>query len=131
MMIKPSGTTSPHSKMEGEPKEWFRNLRSFGEVAIVLDHANKKLKGKLEDRGFPCMFVGYSDNHAGNVYRFINLKTQKIIHSRDVAWLQKFWGEYVGLKTSTIKYLENNDEDEVEILHDPIDIKEDNEDESA
>ena len=31
------------------------------------------------------MFIGYVDNHVGNVYRFVNLKTKKITLSRDVA----------------------------------------------
>ena len=39
------------------------------------------------------MFVGYADNHAGNVYRFVNLKTKKIILSRDITWMNILYGE--------------------------------------
>ena len=52
-----------------------------------------KIKGKLKDRGMKAMFVGYADNHAGNVYRFVNLKTKKIILSRDITWMNKLYGE--------------------------------------
>ena len=37
------------------------------------------------------MFVGYGDDHAGDVYRFINIQTKKVILSRDVQWLNLFW----------------------------------------
>ena len=36
------------------------------------------------------MFVGYASNHAGNVYRMLNLKTKRVILSRDVRWLNTF-----------------------------------------
>ena len=29
------------------------------------------------------MFVGYADDHAGDVYRFTNVQTNRIILSRD------------------------------------------------
>ena len=40
------------------------------------------------------IFVGYADDHAGKVYRFINVQTKKIILSRDVQWLNLFWKQY-------------------------------------
>ena len=46
----------------------------------------KKMRSKLDTRGKTGQFVGYADNHAGNVYRFItpNIQTKKIILSRDI-----------------------------------------------
>ena len=38
--------------------------------------------------------MGYTDDHAGNVYRFINVETKQIILSRDIQWLNSFWKEY-------------------------------------
>ena len=35
-----------------------------------------------------CMFMGYAANHAGNVYRMLNLKTRKVIITRNVKWLK-------------------------------------------
>ena len=40
------------------------------------------------------MFVGYADDHAGDVYRFMNVQTKKIIMSRDAKWLNLFWKHY-------------------------------------
>ena len=37
------------------------------------------------------MFVGCADHHAGDVYRFFNIQTKKVILSRDVKWLNLFW----------------------------------------
>ena len=36
----------------------MRYLRKFGEIGIITDHANKKARGKLKDRGFPAIMVG-------------------------------------------------------------------------
>ena len=33
------------------------------------------------------MFVGCADDHFGHVYRFLNIKTKRIIMSRDARWL--------------------------------------------
>ena len=40
------------------------------------------------------MFVGYADDHAGDVYRFMNVQTKRIILSRDTKWLNLFWKHY-------------------------------------
>ena len=40
------------------------------------------------------MFVGYADDHAGEVYRFLNVKTKKIILSRDTRWQNLMWKHY-------------------------------------
>ena len=40
------------------------------------------------------MFVGYADDHAGNVYRFLNVQTKRINMSRDARWLNLFWKHY-------------------------------------
>ena len=33
------------------------------------------------------MFVGYVDDHSGDVYRFLNIHTKRVIMSRDARWL--------------------------------------------
>ena len=40
------------------------------------------------------MFVGYVDDHIGDVHRFINIQTKKVILNRDVKWLNLFWIHY-------------------------------------
>ena len=52
-------------------------LRSFGEMAVKAINDDKKMRSKLDIRGRTGIFVGYADDHAGNVYRFINIETKK------------------------------------------------------
>ena len=40
------------------------------------------------------MFIGYADDHAGDVYRFLNIHTKRIIMSRDARWLNMIWKHY-------------------------------------
>ena len=40
------------------------------------------------------MFVGYADDHSGDVYRFMNMKTKRIIMSSDARWLNIIWKHY-------------------------------------
>ena len=40
------------------------------------------------------MFVGYADDHSGDVYRFNNINTKRIIMSRDAMWLNLMWKHY-------------------------------------
>jgi len=72
-------------------------LRTFGEIGIVSNQRNKKIRAKLEDHGFPYLFIGYPDNHAGECYRMFNLETKKVILSRNVLWLDKNYAEYKGI----------------------------------
>ena len=47
------------------------------------------------------MYVyGYSTQHAGDVYRFLHMKPNHIIYSRDVQWLGKMWHEFYGIPSS-------------------------------
>ena len=40
------------------------------------------------------MFMGYSMEHAGDIYRFLHMKTTRIIYSQDIQWLGKLWHEF-------------------------------------
>ena len=62
------------------------------------------MRSKLDTRGKTCMFVGYADDHAGDVYRFLNVQTKKIIMSRDARRLNLFWKHY---KRNTILQEDN------------------------
>ena len=90
-------------KLEGRMPSYSHNLRTFGEIAIVKDNG-LKIKGKLKDRGMKAMFVGYADNHAGNVYRFVNLKTKRVILSRDITWMNKLYGDIYGQRDVGKRY---------------------------
>ena len=72
----------------------MKYLRPFGEMAVVAIHEGKKMRSKLDNRGKTCMFVGYAEDHAGDVYRFLNIHAKRIIMSRDVRWLNIVWKHY-------------------------------------
>ena len=58
------------------------------------------------------MFIGYSTQHAGDVYRFLHMKTNHIIYSRDVQWFGKLWHEFYSVLSthSADKYVDPFDD---------------------
>ena len=56
----------------GKEAPYAKHLRTFGECSVV--HDGKKIQSKLENCGEKCIFVGYAENHAGNVYRMFNVQ---------------------------------------------------------
>ena len=90
---------------------WARELRTFGEIGVVTRKANQT--NKLSDRGFTAIFLGYSPDHAGNVYRLLNISTHKIITSRSIYWLNKTFGQYKSNKSVTfatkVEHIDDND----------------------
>ena len=69
----------------------MKHLRSFGEMLVVAIHEGGKMRTKLDTRGKTCMFVGSADDHAGGGYRFLNVKTKRIILSGDAWLLNLMW----------------------------------------
>ena len=55
----------------------MKYLRTFGEMAVIAISDGKKMRYKLDTRGRTGIFVGYADDHAGKVYRFINVKRRR------------------------------------------------------
>ena len=58
-------------------------FRILGVIAVVASHERKSTLTKIDQTRKTAMFVGYVDNHTGDVYRLIYLKTQHVILSRD------------------------------------------------
>jgi len=88
--IRKGTTRTPHYLFYGSDAPYAKHPQVFGKLAIVkvLNMTNK-----LSDRGMKAIFFGYTDKHAGNVYRFINPNTNKIILSRDMKWLERKYGD--------------------------------------
>ena len=109
---------SPVELFYGEKTNYTDYLRTFGEVRIVLDEETKKTRAKLQDRVLECLFVGYPDDHAGDVYKLLSLATKKIIKSRNVIWMNKAYSEYKNIfKINTKTVVEENlDEDDTIIV---------------
>ena len=94
IMVRPERTKPPHTLFYRKDAKYMKYMRTFGEMAVVAIHDFKKMKSKLDNRGKTCMFVGYAKDHAGDVYRFLNIHTKRIIMSRDVRWLNIIWKHY-------------------------------------
>ena len=91
IMVRKDRTKPPFTLFYNEEPKYMKFLRSFGEMAVIAISDDKKMRSKLDVRGRTGIFVGYADDHAGNVYRFINVEMKQIILSRDIQWLNSFW----------------------------------------
>ena len=115
IMVKKERTKPPHTQFYNEGARYMKYLKSFGEMAVIAMSDGKKMRSKLDTRGRTGIFVGYADDHARNVYRFINIQMKKIILSRDVQWLNSFWKQYKKRKDDSNKLVNEilpNDEDD-------------------
>ena len=74
IMVRTDRTRPPHTLFFNKDVKYMKNSRSFGEMAVIAIHEGKKLRSKLNTRCKTSMFVGYADDHAGDVYRFINIQ---------------------------------------------------------
>ena len=95
IMVKHMGGKPPYCMFFKEHPKYRKYLRRFGEIAVVANHEWKSTRTKIEQRGNPSMFVGYANDHTGDVYRFIHLKTQHVILSRDARWMNIMWKAYM------------------------------------
>ena len=94
IMVRPERAKPPHTLFYGKDAKYMKYRRTFGEIAVVAIHEGKKMRSKLDNRGKTCMFVGYAEDHAGDVYRSLNIHKKRIIMSRDVRWLNIIWKHY-------------------------------------
>jgi len=99
--------TCPYEKVHKKLPNWIINLCTFSEIGIVYD--NVKIKAKLDDRGFPCLFIGYTDDHSPGVFMFFNFNKKSVMLSRNVLWMNKYYAEYTKLPDPSI-YKENTDQ---------------------
>jgi hypothetical protein len=56
--------------------------------------------------------VGYSVDHANDVYWMFNFKTKRVIHSRDVVWLEQSYKSWIItniLSEEEYDYVDNDD----------------------
>ena len=115
IMVRKDRTKPPVTLFYNEEPKYMKFLRSFGEMAVIAISDDKKMRSKLDTRGRTGIVVAYADDHAGNVYRFINVETKKIILSRDIQWLNSFWKEYKKRRDDSKKFVETDEPREEEI----------------
>jgi hypothetical protein len=65
----------PYQLLFGNKPRIPESLRSFDENGVVT--TKNDIQWKLTNRGTRCMFMGYSINHAHDVYRMSNIETKK------------------------------------------------------
>ena len=90
-ILSTNGELSPYESFYGHPSKIMNNLRTFGELGIVKTAS--KTQSKIVNRGEACIFVGYPSNHPSSTYRMLNLRTHKVIISRDIIWMHKMHGK--------------------------------------
>ena len=94
IMVRPDRTKPPYTLFYNKDTKFMKHLRTFGEMAVVAIREGKKMRSKLDNRGNTCMFVGYADDHSGDVYILLNIHTKRIIMSRVARWLNIIWKYY-------------------------------------
>ena len=109
ILVRKERKKPPYTLLYNNEPKYKKYLRSFGEMAVMAISDGKKMRSKLDTRGRTGIFVGYADDHDGNIYRFINIQTKKIILSRDIKWLNSFWKEYKKRKHDSKKLIDEFD----------------------
>lgn len=104
-LVSKSTNKSPHELWHGYQPTWINDLHVFGEIGIIYD--STKIKAKLDNRGFPAIFVGYPINHAKDVFQFFTIDKKSIILSRNITWLNLNYGQFRQLTTNEI-YIDNS-----------------------
>ena len=128
IMVRKERTKPPFTLFYNDEPRYMKFLRSFGEMAVIAISDGKKMRSKLDTRGRTGIFVGYADDNAGNVYRFIKIQMKKIILRRDIQWLNSFWKEYKKRKDDSKKLVDefysHDEDDQTQEESEPEELKE-------
>ena len=81
ILVQESGKSPPFTHFFGVYTKYANHLRVFGDMCVVADTDNLAGRTKIDPRGKISLFLGYSTQHAGDVYRLLNPKTSRVIQS--------------------------------------------------
>ena len=81
-MVKNNHDKCAHEKVHDQLPSYANKLRVFGEIGIIS--ITGEMQNSAQDHGLKCIFLGYAEDHSGDVYRFYNMQTGKVKLSRDV-----------------------------------------------
>ena len=101
--LRKNKNETPYEMIFNENPQFVENLRRFGEIGIVTFRKGKIGRSKLDNKARHCIFVGYVLEGPLKTYRMFDLRTRKIIKSRDVKWINKLYGEWKKNKDKNIK----------------------------
>ena len=96
ILVQESAKSPPFTQCFGVDAKYAKHLRVFGEICVVLDTDNKVGMTKIDPRGKISYLLGTALKE--DVYRLLNPKTSRVIHSRDVKWTGKTWTEFYKIK---------------------------------
>ena len=94
ILIKNYATKTPSEIIFGENPEYAKSLRTFGEIGVVTYRKGFMKGTKVDNKGRSCMLLGYAIDHPSGTYRFYDFETRRVIISRDVKWLEKFYKDW-------------------------------------
>ena len=89
ILVQDSAKSPPFTQFFGVDAKYAKYLRVFGEMCVVAYTENKMGRTKVDPRDKISLFVGYINQHAGDVYILLNPKTSRVIHKRNVKWIGK------------------------------------------
>ena len=135
ILIQHRGGKSNYANFFGTMPKYLCYLHIFGEIGIVMTPKQEGHKSNIENKGKEAIFVGYSNDQAGDVCRFFNLASKQIKITRDVRWTGKFCanGKYVSIpnynQNTTLKIsgdMGQIEEITQEIENDPVETENQN-----
>ena len=86
ILIQHRGEKSNYEKIFGTTPNYLPHLQIFREIRIMMTPKQEGHKSKIENKGNEAIFVGYSNDHAGDLYGFYDIAFKQIKISRDVQW---------------------------------------------
>ena len=89
ILVQDSAKSPPFTQFFGVDAKYAKHLKVFGEMCVMADTDNNVGWTKIDPRRKISIFAGYSTQHTGDVYRLLNPKKSRVIHSRDVKWIGK------------------------------------------
>ena len=98
ILVQESAKSPLFTQFVGLDAKYATHLRAVGEMCVVADTDDKVGMTKIDPRGKISLLVGYSTQHAGDVYKPLNPKTSRVLHSRDVKWTGKAWAEFYKIR---------------------------------
>ena len=91
----------------------FCHLRKFTVYYGVITFRNRNLRSLRTVAVNRRMHLsGYADDHSGDIYRFYNMRTGKIVLSRDVIWVNKTYQENKMQPVGLEQFYNDHEEDE-------------------
>ena len=93
ILVDDPSNECPFEKFYRRMPKWRQvsKFRPFGWMRVAKLH--NKVTNKMSNRGELGLMIRYSDIHAVGTYRILMRKSEKVIMTRDVKWIDLYYGE--------------------------------------